>query len=94
VTGSFDPEEGARISAALVKAIVEAKLLADAGNVGPETRELVQHARELYYLLLEQLGAAGPYATEEVRGMASAMGNKLDELEALVTIEVDRQPLH
>ena len=75
---TFDPEEGARISSALIKAIMEAKAMADAGDVGPALRDLVRHARDLYDLLLEQLIAA-----EDVRGMCDAMGNRLDQLEAL-----------
>ena len=66
---TFDPEEGARISSALLKAITEAKALADAGDVGPDVRDLVRHARDLYDLMLEQLIAAGPDAAEDVRGI-------------------------
>ena len=90
----FDPEEGARISSALVKAIAEAKVQADSGDIGPEFRDIVRHARDLYDLLLGQLGAAGSRAPEAVLGMADSMGNKLDELEGLVIIEVDRPALH
>ena len=58
MTAEVDPEYGARISAALVTALAEAKMLADAGSIGPEIRDIVQHARDLYDLLLEQLVAA------------------------------------
>ena len=43
---------------------------------------LVQHARELYELLLEQLNLADPYAAEYSRGMSEALRNRLRELEA------------
>jgi hypothetical protein len=81
---TFDPEEGARISSALIKAITEAKVMADAGDVGPGLRDLVRHARDLYELLLEQLIAAGPDAAEDVRGMCDDITIRLDQLEALV----------
>jgi len=68
----------------LIKAITEAKVLADAGNLDPEFRDLVRHARDLYDLLLEQVIAAGPGAAEDVRGMCDAMGNRLGQLEALL----------
>ena len=40
----FDPEAAARISAALVKAIAEAKAMADAETFGPELHDVVRHA--------------------------------------------------
>ena len=81
---TFDPEEGVRISSALIKAITKAKATADSGDVGPELRDLVRHARDLYEILLEQLIAAGPDVSEEIRGMCDAMGNRLDQLDALL----------
>jgi hypothetical protein len=90
----IDPEDGARISAALVKALAEGKTLADAGEIGPALRDLIQHARELCDLLLELLIATEPDSAEYVRGISDVMGNKLDELEALTTLEVDRPPPH
>ena len=81
---TFDPEVGARISTALVKAITEAKVMADAGDVGPDLRDLIRHARDLYNLLLEQVIAAEPNAAEDVREMCAAMGNRLGQLGALL----------
>ena len=63
------PEAGARISAALVKALAEPKTLADGSDVGPEFRDIIQHAREMYDLLLEQVIAAEPAAA--VRAQAT-----------------------
>jgi hypothetical protein len=83
MSDSFEPEEGPRIYAALVKALAEAKMLADAGDVGPTFRDVLQHAREMYDLLLEQMVAAEPGAGEYLMGMCDAMGNKLDALEML-----------
>lgn len=91
---AFDPEEGARISAALIKAIAEAKAMADAGDIGPEIRDLVRHARDLYDLLREQLVLAGPDADENARGMYDAMGNRLDDLEALMDDGFRQSALH
>jgi hypothetical protein len=78
----FDPEDGVRISAALIKAIGEAQVLAAAGDIGPEFRDIVQHVRELYDLLVEQLVIAEP-PNLYLQGMSQAMGNRLFELEAL-----------
>jgi hypothetical protein len=79
----FDPEDGVRISKALIKAIGEAQVLAGAGDVGPQFRDTVQHARELYDLLLEQLVIAESHAIPYLKGMSEAMGNRLFELEGL-----------
>jgi hypothetical protein len=56
----FDQKECARLSAALVKAIAEANMLADTGKIGSEIRSVVRDARDLHGLLLEQLIAANP----------------------------------
>ena len=79
----FLPETGARIAAELIKVIGEAQVLAAASEIGPAFREIVRHARELHDLLLSQLIAAEPALGERPLGMATAMGNKLFELEAL-----------
>ncbi len=81
---TFDPGEGARISTALFKAITGAKVMAEAGDVGPVLRDLVHHARDLYNLLLEHVIASEPNAAEDVRGMCDAMGNRLGQLGALL----------
>ena len=56
----FDPEQATRISAAIVKAIAEAKVLVDAESLGPELHDVVQHARELHDLLREQVESGAP----------------------------------
>ena len=94
MTSTFHREDGANISAALVRAIAEAKVLADAGEIGAETHNLVQHPRELYARLLEQFAAAGLVVPEEFRGRADAMGNKRDQPEALITRKVIQPELH
>jgi hypothetical protein len=51
----FDPNELARISAALVAAIAEAQTVATHGKLGAEFRELLQHPREMHDLLVAHL---------------------------------------
>ena len=87
----FDAGAVARISAAIVKAIAEAKTLVDAGESGPELREVVVHARELHDLLLEQMLAAEPANAEYLRGLCDAIGNNVGALEQLLGIQ-PRQP--
>ena len=75
-----------RIIAAMIKAVAEARTLADRGDIGADFRELVQHARELHDLALEAL-EADPEAGEYARGLAGTISTKLDELEALLPKE-------
>jgi hypothetical protein len=82
-TELFEPRTGALLSAALIKALSKAMELADTGDIGPEFRDLVQYARELYELMLEQLNAAEPKAPDAILGTAKMIGNRLFELEAL-----------
>lgn len=90
----FLPETGARIAAELIKVIGEAQVLAAEGEIGPAFREVVRHARELYDLMLAQLIAAEPTLGERPYGMATAMGNKLFELEALAEEPLDPSALN
>jgi hypothetical protein len=70
----FDPDQAARISAAIVKAIAEAKVLVDAENIGPELHDVVQHARELHDLLREQVDAAPPMLLNDCAACAMRWG--------------------
>ena len=83
-----------RIAAALIKAIGEAQVLATEGEIGAEFRDIVQHTRELYDLLLEQLVIAEPHAIPYLRGMSEAMGYRLFELEALLEGRPDRSQVN
>jgi hypothetical protein len=65
----FDPDQAVRISAALVKAISEAKALVDADCFGPDLHDVIRHARELHDLLLEQV-AAEPCVVDRLGGYA------------------------
>ena len=78
----LDPQEVARISAALVEAIAEAQTLATDSKIGVEFRDLLRHAREMHDLMVEQLQDAEPSSIEYARGLADSIGNHLDELEA------------
>jgi hypothetical protein len=90
----FDPDQAARISAAIVKAIAEAKVLVDAENVGPELHDVVQHARELHDLLREQVEAAPPGVVDRLRGACEAMGNNIGRLEDLLRGDAQLPPIH
>ena len=81
--GTFDPDEATRISAAIVKAIAEAKAMADAENFGPDLQEVIRHARELHDLLLEQVNAAEPGAGDRLRAVCEMMGSNVRRLEEL-----------
>ena len=79
-----DAGELVRISAALISAISDARAMADAGDFGPGFAELVRHARELYQLIADELAAAGDSGGEYARGLASAMGDNLADLDKLL----------
>ncbi len=72
----------AEVAAAMLKAIAEAKNLAEQGDIGTEFRELLDQARELYDIAMKEL-AALPDAGEFILGMARTYGAKLEEMLAL-----------
>jgi hypothetical protein len=74
----------ARISGAMLAAIVEAKTMAGSGQFGPELADLVQHIRELHEIALEELAQAGEAAGEYARGLAGSLGEAIMRLEALL----------
>jgi hypothetical protein len=80
----IDPAELARISAALVKTMAEARVAHEATGIDDTFRENLKRARELHDLMLKGLIEAEPGPTEYLRGLCDAMGNNLDELEALL----------
>ena len=45
MTAKFDPDDAARISAALVKALAEGTMLAGAGEIGPALRDVIPEFR-------------------------------------------------
>ncbi len=79
-------EEIARISGALVAALMEAKVMAEAGNFGVGLADLLQHARELHELIGEELTIAGDAVGEYAGGLYHAMGERLKDLEGLVRL--------
>jgi len=89
---NFDPHEAARISVALLQAICKAKALSDVGETGSEFADVVGRARALYDQMGEQLFAADPAGLAYVREEFSAMGDKLVELEALISDDDDSLP--
>lgn len=75
-------DEVAVVSAALVKTIAQASAIGASGLVNDEFTDLLVEARRLYVLLLELQLVAEPDVPENVRGLAVALGNNLDRLEA------------
>ena len=69
------------VAATLVAAIGEASARAKAGR---NYRQLLERIRELHVVLLELLLISEPNVDERTRGLAIALGNRVDELEALV----------
>jgi hypothetical protein len=82
----FDPDAAVQISAALVKAIAEAKVLVDAENFGPQLHDVIQHARELHDLLTEQIDVAEPGVRDRLRAVSDAMRNNVGRLEDLLRV--------
>jgi hypothetical protein len=83
----IDPAELARISGAMLRALAEARALNAAGGTSDELWKLIQHAREMHDLLLENLIAAEPSTAQYARGLADSMANHLDELERLIDVD-------
>lgn len=73
--------EIARISAALIAALAEAKAMADAGRFGPELTELVRHAREMGELLTEALDQHAEAVGEYTRSVAAKLTAAIASLE-------------
>lgn len=84
----IDPAELARIAAALVKAMAEARVTHEANGIDVKFREYLRQARELHDQLLEGLIAAEPGPTEYLRGLCESMGNNLDALERLLYLSL------
>ena len=79
----MDTDELARIASGLLKAIAEANAMAKEFGIGPQFRELVQHAREMHELLIEALLADESLSTEYLHGLSESTGNAIEQLEAL-----------
>jgi hypothetical protein len=73
--------EIARISAALMAALAEAKAMTDAGRFDHELTEVVQHARELGELLNEALSEHGEEVGEYARSVAAHLYAAIASLE-------------
>lgn len=91
----FDPDSAVRISAALVKAIAEAKAMVDVENFGPDLQDVVRHARELHDLLAEQVDVAEAGVRDRLRPVCDAMGHNVRRLEEVVSRpEMPPRPMH
>jgi hypothetical protein len=80
----------ARIAAAQVQAVTEAKAMVDAGQFGQGLADLVQHGRELHQLIGEELAATGASVGEHAGGLYAAMTERLKELEGLLRLDVQQ----
>ena len=90
----FDPDGAVCISAALVKAIAEAKAMVDAERFGTDLQDVLKHARELHDLLLEQVDAADSDAIDRLRAVCDLMGDNVRRLEELVGPESPAGTVH
>jgi hypothetical protein len=70
------------ICQALVAAIGEAQVRLEQGPLDERLAHLVLHARELHTAMCEALITSEPDVEERVRGLAEAIGNHLELLEA------------
>jgi hypothetical protein len=75
------------IAATLVAAIGEASTRAKSGARGRNYMNLLQRIRELHIVLLELLLMEEPNVDERTRGLATALGNNIDRLQAMVEDE-------
>jgi hypothetical protein len=79
----MDAKVFARIATALVSATDAAKVRAKEYGIDPQFREIVRHARELHFLMVEQLLFNEALSTEYYHGLLESTGNSIKELEAL-----------
>ena len=79
----MDGDELARIEATLLAAIAEGKVVVTPFGVGDQFRQIVRQAREMHDLSLDALCAGGFQATQRMRGLCTALGNAVNELEII-----------
>lgn len=75
--------ELARMLGTLIVAIADAKTRAKESGIDPEFREVVRHAREMHFLLLEFLAEHRLSTNEYYRGVSESTDNSIEQLEAL-----------
>jgi hypothetical protein len=80
----MDADDLARIAAALVAAIAQAKPRAKRFGSDPDFREIVRQAREMHDLLIASLIDNEPLATDDLRRLSETTGNTIEQLEMFV----------
>ena len=76
-----DPVYLANVSSAFLSALHEAQALAAAGEYGTPLTDVVRHARELYVIMVEELGNARRMTGEYAGGLLLEMDERLTTLE-------------
>ncbi len=77
-----DPVYLANVSGAFVDAIQEAQDMVAAGEFGAPLTEVVRHARDLYDIMVEELGNSRRQIGEYAGGLLIELGDRLSALEA------------
>ena len=76
-----DPVYLANVSGAFVEAIQEAQDMVAAGEFGVPLTEVVRHARDLYDIMVEELGNGRRQIGEYAGGLLVELGERLAALE-------------
>ena len=76
-----DPVYLANVSGAFVDAIKEAQDMVAAGEFGAPLAEVVRHARDLYDIMVEELGNSSRQIGEYAGGLLLELGERLAVLE-------------
>lgn len=76
-----DPVYLANVSGAFVDAIQEAQDMVTAGEFGAPLAEVVRHARDLYEIMVEELGTSSRQIGEYAGGLLIELGERLTVLE-------------
>jgi hypothetical protein len=80
-TAPFDAQYASQLSAAIVCALGEAKILKDAGGHDGDFSAAVTYARDLHNILLAQMQAAIPGSVEQLRRLCETMQINLAQLD-------------
>jgi hypothetical protein len=76
-----DPVYLANVSGAFVEALKEAQEMVSAGEFGVALSDVVRHARDLYDIMLEELGNGRRAIGEYAGGLLIDLGERLAALE-------------
>ena len=82
-----DPVYLANVSSAFLNALHEAQALATSGEYGTPLTDVVRHARELYVIMVEELGNAQRMTGEYAGGLLLEMDERLTTLEKFMAEE-------